>query len=56
MVQTSVRPVNACPGATAVGTSVKAGLMLATTTVVLAVALLLPGSGQWSASSRSPCC
>ena len=46
LVQTRVRPVNACPGATAVGTSVKAELMLATTTVVLAVALLLPGVGS----------
>lgn len=46
LVQTSVRPVNVCPGPTAVGTTVKAGLMLATTTVVLALALLLPAFGS----------
>ena len=46
LVQTSVKPLNAWPGATAAGTSVNAGLILATTTVVLAVALLLPGFGS----------
>ncbi len=43
LVQSSVNPDCNCPGATAVGTSVNAGVMAATTTVVVAVALLLPG-------------
>lgn len=46
LVQTSVSPANDCPGATAVGTTVNAGLMAATTTIVVADALLLPGVGS----------